>query len=253
MFDPVIQQSFFEIVFLFLRVGTICMFLPGVGDAILPMRIRLTLALTICIGMFLCLPSLPFTLPKTDVQIMLYAISELMIGLSIGVVVKLLASALHTAGTIISLQSGLSSAMIFDPAQSTQSSIFSSFLTIIFTNIVIASNTHLAFIREVCYSYQVIQVAQYIENYLQLSDLFTRLLSDVFLVSIKIAAPCILITLIFNLALGILSKLMPQIQAFFIVLPAQIVLNIAIFNITIGFAMIWFLSWFGDTFFEIFS
>src|SRR3546814_6687700 len=79
-----------------------------------------------------------------------------------------------------------------------------------------------------------------------ISEMITRVVSKAFLLGFQLASPFIAVTLIFNLGLGLLSRLMPQMQVFFIAIPLQIVIGLGIMLIALPAMLGWFITGFEE-------
>jgi flagellar biosynthetic protein FliR len=69
------------------------------------------------------------------------------------------------------------------------------------------------------------------------AHLVTRTIATAFRIGIQLSAPFLVFGLLFNLGLGVLSRLMPQMQVFFIGLPLSIMLGFALLLLVIGAMM----------------
>jgi flagellar biosynthetic protein FliR len=205
---------------LFARVGGMIMLLPGFGEPSIPARIRLGFALMLAIALA---PSLAARMPDpadTAWGMAGMVISETLIGVLLGGAARLLVSALATAGQIMGLEIGLSFAQTADPTMSGSGQILAVFLGLMGIALIFATGLHHMFLLGVAGSYQVIApgAAPPIGDAAQLAlDATARS----FLVGFQIATPLVVAGLIFRLGLGVLSRLIPQIQVFFVVLPLQ--------------------------------
>ena len=106
----------------FARVGTLVMLMPGVGEQLVSPRLRLAFALLLSLLLF---PTVRPLLPTQNGAIagpglIALLIGELLVGLMLGLTVRMVLAALQTAGMIISQQLGLSYAMTVDPMQGGQ-------------------------------------------------------------------------------------------------------------------------------------
>jgi flagellar biosynthetic protein FliR len=79
-----------------------------------------------------------------------------------------------------------------------------------------------------------------------MASMIVRIVADGFQLAVELSAPFILLGLLFSLALGLLARLMPQLQVFFIALPVQILLGFVLLMIGLAVAMTWFLDRFAD-------
>jgi flagellar biosynthetic protein FliR len=80
------------------------------------------------------------------------------------------------------------------------------------------------------------------------SDTAARVLGHSFAVAMQIAAPFIVMGMLFYLGLGLLARLMPQVQVFFIAIPIQLFLGFLVMAATLSAGMMWFLGSFQNTF-----
>ena len=239
--DVFLTSGVLAFVLTFTRIGTAIMIMPGLGDSFVSERIRLHTALGISFVLFpLVLPYIPYPVPPTFALVTLVAM-ELIIGLLIGTVGRILMMALDTAGMVISMQSGLANAQVFNPSLATQGSIMGAFLTVTGIVVLFATNLHHLLITAVVESYQMFPLGV-IPDTGSMAELVSETVSASFLIGVKLASPFIVMTLLIYVGMGVLSRLMPQIQVFMVALPAQILLSVilsmfvlvAIFSYWIG-------------------
>lgn len=250
----VIADSFiFSLMLVFCRVGTLCMFLPLIGEVSVPMRVRLIFALFFsAIVMFSIIDTIPAK-PSNTADLAILIFEEITIGVTIGIAIKAILSALHILGMTIAYQSGLSSGVIFDPTQGTQGSIFGNFISITFITLMLVTDLHLTLVKAAHHSYTVFSFGFFTENYHDFVDLVIRVCSDAFNVGVRLSAPFLIVGILLNLGAGVLSRLMPQMQVFFVLLPIQILVHIFIMSITFGAALLWFLDYYQDYLKSIFG
>ncbi|CAN5248537.1 flagellar biosynthetic protein FliR [soil metagenome] len=218
---------------IFARVGALLMTLPGIGEAFVPPRIRLALALLISMVLWPIvagtLPPLPATLGGT----VGWVLREVITGLMIGTMLRIFTSALATAGEIVSLQTTLSFAQTANPLSGQQNTTIASFLMLFGTVLIFATNTHHLFIAGLVGSYETIAPAKP----LVVADFTTmavRTVGDSFMLGVQLAAPVIVFALIFNLASGLVARVMPQFQVFFAAAPLSVILGLSIFALSLG-------------------
>ena len=206
---------------LFARIGGMIMLLPGFGEPAVPPRVRLGFALMLAI----CLaPNLASRMPEiagTAWGIAGQMISETLIGVMLGGAARLLVSALATAGQIMGLEIGLSFAQTADPTANGSGQILAVFLGLMGIALIFATGLHHMFLRGVVGSYEVIGPGASVPIG-DAAELALDTTARSFLVGFQIATPLIAAGLIFRLGLGVLSRLIPQIQVFFVILPLQL-------------------------------
>lgn len=225
------------------RIGAMVMLMPGFGEMAVPAWIRLGLAFAISAVVFpLAASTLP-PLPPLPMGMMAGAMTETLIGLFIGGMARLLLSALHTGGTVIAFQTGLAAAQGFDPAQQSQSAIVATFMTLIGVNLIFATNLHYLLLQAMVDSYAVFAPG-ILPPVAQFSQLAISTVSRSFAIGIQIASPFLVFGLVFNVGLGLVARLMPQLQVFFIAAPAQIMLGFMLLAAVLSSTMMWFLEYF---------
>src|SRR5690606_35281235 len=128
-----------------------------------------------------------------------------------------------------------------DPTQSgMQAAVFASFLSFLGITLIFATDLHHVALAAIYESYQVFSLAEplMIEDAMQLA---VRTVSGAFTVGVQMAAPFIVFGLVFNLGAGLLARLMPQLQVYFILMPANIIVGLLLFAILLVMMMGWYL------------
>ena len=217
----------------FARLGAILMLLPGFGEPSIPVRFRLAFALLFCLILGpIIAPSLP-VMPEQPLAMAGIVMSELIIGLMIGAVARIFMSTAAVAGQVIGMQSGLAMAQSFDPSQGAQGALISTFLNLTFLMLLLATNTHHMLLQMAANSYQVFDPGS-MPSLTDAADWALSAFVDAFRIGVQLASPLIMYGLLFYLALGVLSRLMPQAQIFFIAMPSNIMIGLFILTIALG-------------------
>ncbi len=222
---------------LFARMGAMIMLLPGFGETAVPARIRLAfaLALAICIG-----PATAGIMPEpanTALGMGLQITTEVLVGVLLGGAARILVSATATAGQIMGLELGLSFAQTADPTASQSGQLLAVFLSIMGVTLIFATGLHHMFLQGVVGSYEVINVGA-AAPVGDAAELALEAVSTSFRVGFQIAMPVIAAGLIFRVGLGILSRLIPQIQVFFVALPLQILGGLVVIALGLSTGML---------------
>jgi len=216
----------------FARVGAAVMIMPGLGDSFTPERIRLHIAVAMTLVLFpLVVPYLPAEIPGTFLLFTII-VMEFIIGLFFGTIARILMTALDTAGMVISTSSGLANAQVFNPSLATQGSLVGAFLSVTGVVILFALNLHHLLIMGIMDSYELFPLGG-IPDTGSMAELMAKMLSTSFAIGVKIGAPFIVLTLLIYVGMGVLSRLMPQVQVFLLALPLQILLAIILLMFTV--------------------
>ncbi len=229
---PIVLSDFYAYFLVFCRLGGMLMVLPGFSDAQIPMRIRLLLSfvLTLALGP-LVITYLPT--PQDDMHLWLSGVKELFIGLYLGLVGRLLLAAVQVAANVISMQISLSNALIFNPILASQDSVISVGLMLVAVCLMFAGDLHHLIIQAFIDSYPLFSQTGFylVEDF---SKTVTQLASESFVLGVRLSLPFLVVGVIFNFCLGLLNRLMTQLQVFFIAVPAQILLGLLFLSLCLS-------------------
>jgi len=221
---------------IFARLGTALHLFPAISSVYILMRGRLILAIATSLVLYPVLyehfPKYPFS---TGAYIT-YLVIEIMIGIVISIAAKICFQALDIVGAIISMQSGLSAAMFFDPNHKTQISLISNFLFMMGYAAIFATDTHYLFLQGIVDSYSVFKVG-ILPDTGDLSHFISTTVNQSFILAFKLVSPFIAVSLGFLISNGVLSRLMPNLQVFFVVTPAQIWVMFVVLFIVVNFIL----------------
>lgn len=222
------------------------MVLPGFGETYVPPSMRMSLALVMCV---LLTPLLSASMPHPPASALAFFLliaSEIVTGLFIGTVCSLIINATHVAGMIISLQSGISSAVIFDVTQNTQGSLIGNFLGLMTIVLLFCTDMHHLMLRGVTESYSVFAPGHFppIKDFMEVT---ARMVSSTFTIAVQISTPALVSGTLLFLGGGIMSRLMPTMQVFFIIVPPQLLLGFFILMTSFSAMMLWYLEFYRDS------
>ena len=226
----------------FARIGTMVMLLPGLGELTVSPRVRLTIALV--------LTAVILPLHRADYQLDLRAfgpvlttlIQELLVGAVLGLLARLTISALQIAGTVAAQQMGLGFVTAVDPTQGQQGMIVGNFLAVLGITMIFATDMHHLVIAALNDSYTLFRPGE-VPVVGDVASALTNTVTAAFRIGVQLAAPFLVFGLLFNLGLGVLSRLMPQMQVFFVGMPLSILLGFLILLLVVGAMMMTFLDY----------
>jgi len=223
----------------FARVGAMVMLMPGIGDASVPARVRLGFALMMAM---LLTPLVQNTVPGVPTSVgglWGQVIHEILIGLMIGSVLKLFFTALSTAGEVISMQTTLSFAQTTNPSMGQSSTAVATFLSMLGLTLIMATDLHHLFIGAIVKSYDIFPFSRAVPVN-DAATLAVRTVAESFSLGIQLAAPVIVFSLVFNLAVGLVGRVMPSFQIFFVASPLSVILGLSLLALSLGgIAMVW--------------
>ncbi len=232
-FEEWLAAEAFALFLVFARVGMAVALLPGFGEIYVSSRIRLMLAGMLALVLAPVIRAALPPLPPSPIEFLLLIVMELGIGAFLGAAARMTFNALQTAGSIVGMQTSLASALSFDPSTAQQGALTASFLGAVALIVLFAADFHHLMIRAVADSYTLFPPGQVFPAG-DFATAMTRLVSNSFSLGVRMAAPFVIFGLIFFLGLGLLARLMPQMQVFFVSQPAQILLGLILLAGTIG-------------------
>jgi len=243
MLDGLLVSDIYLFMMIFARIGSAMIVLPGFGEVNVPVRVRLIIAMSVC---FIVFPIVSVTLPLTPpsvAELVLLLVGEILIGIAIGTITRLLISMLQVAGTIIAFNAGLASAQMFDPSAGQSGAITGAFLATLGITLLFVTNMHHVMLMAMVDSYVLFVPGQGFPVG-DFSEAATRVVSDSFRLGLQIALPILVVSMLVYVSMGLMARLMPQIQVFFVALPLQIMVGFSVLAITLGVIMIVFLDHF---------
>ena len=237
----------------FARVGTMMMLIPGLAERSTPGRMRLSLAVMVTlITLPIVRAGMPTSLANLPAVVQLL-ISELLIGFTFGLAGRFITSSLQTAGVLISQQMGLSFSMMMDPTHGDQgqSAVISSFFALLGISLILATNLHHVALMGIVDSYRSFAPGE-VPPAGDAAQLAISVAHSAFNVGVQLSAPFLVFGLVFNMGLGILSRMMPQLQVFFLAMPATVLVGTIILILVLSLMMDGFLAHVASIFGELF-
>ena len=243
--EQLVSINLFQFFLVFARLGSAIMLLPGFGEAYVSPRIRLVFALTVSLALMpMISPRLP-ALPAGMGQFAGLLVMEIGIGLFFGMISRLILLGVQTAGSVISLQIGIASALVADPTTQQQAAVTGNFLLALTIVLIFATGLDHMTLKGLVGTYAIFPVGQ-VPPMSDLADHASRIVSDSFAVAIAMTAPFLVYGIVFAVALGLLARLMPTLQVFFIAMPMQILAGFALMAVALTGMMLYFLSSYED-------
>ncbi|MBR1219771.1 flagellar type III secretion system protein FliR [Bradyrhizobium sp. U87765 SZCCT0131] len=228
----------------FARIGAMVMLMPGFGETNIPVRIKLSIALMLTL-IILPLHRAAYHVDMTSLTPMLVLLlQEILVGIVLGATARVTLSALSVAGSVIAQQLGLGFVTAIDPTQGAQGALVGNFLTILGLTLLFATDMHHLVIGALSASYKVFAPGDLIPSG-DIAALATQAFTTSFKIGIQLASPFIVFGLVFNVGLGLLARMMPQMQVYFVGVPLSIMAGFMILIVVIATMMSTFLDYFG--------
>jgi flagellar biosynthetic protein FliR len=226
----------------FCRVGTTVMIMPGVGDGFINPNVRLIFAVALSVVMAPVISPLIPTWDGNAASLVWMMVTEILIGFFIGTVAKIFMAALDTGGMLVSMNLGLGNAQVFNPQMASQGSIMGAFLSITGGVLLFSTNLHHMLIFGVVESYHTFPAGGDIPLVEGMASTIVQSVSKSFAIGFYMAVPFLVVSLFLYIAMGVLGRLMPQIQVFVLALPLQITLGLLTLLLCFSTMMLFWLN-----------
>lgn len=207
---------------------------PLLGNPSVPVRVKLGLAVMITV---LVMPLVEKSLPQIDPASgvgFAILLQQILIGIAMGLVMRIVFVAVEMAGELIGLQMGLGFAVFFDPQNSGQIDIVGRFLGVIASLAFLAIDGHLIMIALISQSFSTLPIG--LEGITNAT--FTTLAnwgSEIFKSGLQLSLPVLTALLITNLALGVLTRVAPQLNIFAVGFPLTLSIGLLVMALSMPF------------------
>jgi flagellar biosynthetic protein FliR len=227
----------------FARVGAMVMLMPGFGETNIPVRIKLGIALLLTL-IILPLHRAAYQIDLTSMSSLgVLMVHEIVIGIVLGATARVTLSALAVAGSVIAQQLGLGFVTAVDPTQGQQGLLIGNFLTLLGVTLLFVTDSHHLVIAALNESYRIFSPGELLPSG-DVAALATRAFAAAFKIGMQLSAPFLVFGLVFNIGLGVLARLMPAMQVYFVGVPLSIMIGFLIFAFVLTGMMATYLNYF---------
>lgn len=228
----ILTSHFMIFLFIFIRVTAVFVTAPLFSNKAFPSMAKIALALVISYLIFTFINKDSIQLEITLSFIFTNVIKEILTGVILGFSVALVFFAISFAGTIIGFDIGMAMAQVLNPTEETNNNVLGEYLYILAILILILINGHHYIIRSITYSFTIVPIGAYTLN-TEVFDFIVKMGASVFVLAVKIASPILVSFFLVHLAEGIMARVIPQMQVFFVTYPLKIGLGIVMLMVTI--------------------
>jgi flagellar biosynthetic protein FliR len=224
---------------IFARIGAMVMLLPGIGEQVVPPRIRLAFALLLSMCLTPVVAPAIGALPADNAALAGRIIHETLIGLMLGAILRMFLTSLAVAGEVVSIQTTLSFAQTANPMQAQPAESLATFLSLLGATLIFSTGLHHQFLEAMVKSYTLFAPAKPFPPG-DAATLAVQTIGKSFALGLQLAAPVIVFALVFNIATGLVGRVMPQFQVFFVASPLAVLFGLSVFTLSLGvIATVW--------------
>jgi flagellar biosynthetic protein FliR len=157
----------------------------------------------------------------SGIPLLIGIFSEVLMGLGIGLCVKLIFVGVQLGGELAGFQMGLSMANVFDPGSGTSNSVVAQFKYIVAVLIFLSIDGHHWFFRAIMDSFSLMPPFGFVLTE-SLMGYFLALVGKMFMISVKLSSPVIVALLFTSVSLGLVARTVPQMNVFFVAMPIKL-------------------------------
>ena len=242
--DVFITTQVYAFLLVFARIGCAFMVMPGISDSTIPMNVRLYAALSFS---FVLTPVLIKFLPAIPTEPLAFGLlitKELLIGLFIGLMTQVMMNAINLVGVIVAHATSLSSAFTFNPQYASQSPVITGFLSLLVVTLLFVTDLHHMLFEGFIGSYQSFPVSDALMPG-DMADSYAQALGEALKLGLMLSAPFIIVAFGVFIAMGLVARLVPQIQVFVLSIPVQVITGLIVLMTSISAVMLYYLDEYG--------
>jgi len=235
MNPPVFSSTEIMAFFLILiRVSIILFLAPIFGSLLIPPQVKAGLALVLSLVLMTVLRVDVSGFPVDLFSFITLLLSEIFLGLSLTLLVRLVLEGSQIAGQYLGFQMGFAIVNVVDPQTGNQASVLSQFAYVLALIVFLSMNGHYLIIKGLVESFELVPPGQAAFS----SAVFTHIskaVSGMFVIAVKIGAPAIAVLFFTKVAMGIVAKTVPQMNVLFVGMPLYIVIGLFVFGLSLNF------------------
>ena len=215
------------------RVAAVFAVIPVFSGGQMPPQLRIGVAVMFALltypGIQQVLPGTPLTV----VDMVIIVAAEVIFGLLVGFLAQLIFMAAEFAGSVIGYQMGFAMANVFDPTTQQQVALLAQFQGIFAILLFLSMNVHHMFLEAIVASFVLLPPGN-----LNLAGgaipMIVELSNHALVLSLRLVAPVLVILILVNLILGLITRIVPQLNVLFLSFPMKIGLSFMIMGLTFG-------------------
>lgn len=219
---------------IFLRIGAILFTLPIFNSRSIPPLFNIVLAFAVSILLYPLLKIDDFPVLLGVIPLCLGIMSEIILGVVIGLAVRMIFAGVQLAGQLAGFQMGLAMANIVDPSTSEQLPLLGELNNIIALLIFLTIDAHHWFLRAIAESFHLVPPFAFHFS-ASLMDQLVTLSGDIFVIAIKVGAPVIAALFLMSVAFGVAARTVPQMNIFFVAMPVKIIVGLLFLSFSLPY------------------
>ncbi|MEE8299685.1 MAG: flagellar biosynthetic protein FliR [Desulfatiglandales bacterium] len=229
---PVPYQEFKSFFLIFIRVSVILFMFPFFNARIIPVLCKIGLILIITVVLFPVIDNKMVVSPDTLWGMVQLIIAEVLIGMILGLLVRMFFEGIKIMGQLVGFQTGFAIVNILDPQSGSQVSILGNLAYLVAITLFLILNGHHILLSAMRESFAIINPGSLGLNQRIFQEIM-QVSGDMFVIALKIGAPAIAALLFVSVAFGLITKLIPQMNVMIVLFPIKITIGLFFFGISL--------------------
>ena len=230
--------QFVLLIIIFVRIVTLFSVAPIFNNPVIPIQVRISMALFFSFVLFSLLKESAPNINLDFLSFVVLVMIETVVGLIIGFTMSLIFWGMQYAGELMGFDLGLNIATLYDP-ETGNNPVLGRFFNYVALLIFLIINGHHFIIDAIKISYDSVPIAGFTLS-ADFIEKITKATSIIFIVAIKIAAPILISLFLTNISLGIMARVVPQMNIFLVGAPLKIAVGLFIISIVMPFIIVIF-------------
>lgn len=244
--EKLLSLELYHFLFVFARLGGAFLFMPFYASVYITPRVRLIFTLALAVMLTPVLSNQMPVPPNNVPELFRMLLIEITAGVFLGLFPYFLMTVIDLIGVNASVATSFSNATVLDPQTKVQSTVLTGFLTLCALLLIVTTDLYQIMLASILASYDTFPVGEPLLTG-DMMDALARVLSVSFTYGFQIASPFVLMIVLMYSSMGVMSRLMPQLNIIFIVMPLQVYLGLALLMVSLPIMMWWFLDFFRNT------
>jgi flagellar biosynthetic protein FliR len=215
------------------RVGGLFVLAPGFSSKMIPAQAKLIIAAAISFAL-MPIATHGHPLPTAPGPLAFLIMKEVLVGIGFALPLAMLGGAIQAGATLLDTMIGFSFASQVDPITNTQNAVISQLYSLFTVMIFLLTGGDAYMIEGMAASYRIVPI-NHIPSLTGITGALVGQLDQVFVAGIEIVAPVVIALIISDAAFGLVSRAVPQMNVFFVGLPAKIMLGFLVIGATLPF------------------
>ncbi len=231
--SPLLPSSMAVFLLMSLRIGLVITLIPGLSGRSVPNQAKVALTVILALMLSPFVQADTVALSRAD-RFVLALAHEFLVGLALGLAVAVVFSAVEMAASIISFQMGFSLANVLNPSLNLQGTALNTLYLALASLLFFITNSHHLLVIALQRSFDTIPLGG-ARPAAGAEAALIELSAEMFSNALRLGLPIAGTLLVADVALGILSRMVPQMNVFFVGLPAKIFAGLLLLALTLPF------------------